>query len=164
MKSAELEAPVPDVVMQMGNVEFALKNYPTALMHYRRSAELEPTEPRVFNNIGATLEEMGEYRQAYEAYQHALEVAPSHRTALVNMSVLELRAGLLDRAQEHLDQAQHSVSQGSDLPLKVARALLASARGDSETASRMLDEAASENRTLVERMVADYKSKIQLVD
>ncbi len=138
-RSLELDPEDAAVHFQLGNVALAAGDDLAAYQSYVEAADRAPDEPRIFNNLGVVYERRELPVEAYRAYGAALSLADDYAPALINAALLELRAGLLDRAEEKLDRA---ASTGFDtLQLQCARAFLARGRGREEEAREWLEQA-----------------------
>lgn len=89
---------------QLGTAALALDDGPTAWEAFVRAAQLQPEEPRVWNSLGVALERQGRFAEAYAAYHQALQRLQNFAPAMVNAALLELRAGLVERAGARLRQ------------------------------------------------------------
>lgn len=157
-RSLEIEPGDPAVHFQLGNVALAAGDDALAFASYRRAAELAPGEPRIYNNMGILHERRGRPADAYRGYLHAIELAPGYAPALVNAALLELRAGLADRAAEKLRKAEKA---GADpVAVTCARAFLAQARDREEEAERLLAEARRRDPEQVERLLRAHRRKL----
>ncbi|MEE8526506.1 MAG: hypothetical protein V3T72_21435 [Thermoanaerobaculia bacterium] len=139
VRSLEIDPEDPAAHFQLGNVALAAGDDLVAYESYLAAASRAPDEPRIFNNLGIVYERRSLPADAYRAYQVALALAPDYGPALVNAALLELRAGLLERAEDKLEGAAASGFEA--LPLLCAQAFLARERGWAAEARELLDEA-----------------------
>lgn len=117
-----------DAMLHYGNVLFALNKYSLAREVYERVSGIEPYEPRVWNNLGAAYDSLKNYGKAYQAYTTALKLDNSHRSTLLNLALLELRAGLFDSAKERIARLESLKKDEEDLVLICAKAVLEKAQ------------------------------------
>lgn len=149
-------------IVQLGNVALALGDTEKAYAAFGRAIWVLPAEPRGFNNLGLVFEKLGKYGDAYAAYLRAIDLSTNYSPPLINAALLELRAGLLDRAEVHLEQA--AASQGDSVPYLCARAFLLQGRGRLEEATRLLEEATRRDEETTAQLYRENQSKLKLVD
>ncbi len=138
-QSIALDASDPAAIFQLGNAALAGEKYALALESYRTAAELYGHEPRIFNNLGVVLERLERPGEAYRAYRRAIELTSSYPPPLVNAALLELRAGLLERAEAKISRAEALGFES--VTLLCARAFVERGRGRGERSAQVLEEA-----------------------
>ncbi|MCP4658223.1 MAG: hypothetical protein GY856_22655 [bacterium] len=149
-QSVELDGSDPAAIFQLGNAALAGENYALALDSFRTAAELYPHEPRIFNNLGVVLERFERPGEAYRAYLRAIELTSSYPPPLVNAALLELRAGLLERAEAKISRAEELGFES--VTLLCARAFVERDRRRGERSARMLEEARRLEPDIVRRL------------
>lgn len=157
-RSIELDPSDPAALCQLGNVAMVQDDLETAYTNYRAAAELAPREPRVYNNLAILNERTGRPGEAYRGYLFAIFLAEDFAPALVNAALLELRAGLLDRAAEHIEKAE-SLGYES-ITLDCARAFLDGASGRVEEARSRLLAARAQDPETVERLAEIQQQRL----
>lgn len=161
-RSIEIDPEDPAAHFQLGNVALAAGDDLAAYESYLAAASRAPGEPRIFNNLGVVYERRGLPADAYRAYQVALSLAGDYGPALVNAALLELRAGLLERAEDKLERAAAS---GFDaLPLTCARAFLAHERGREADARELLDTARRRDAKAAARLEQRQRQRLTPAD
>jgi Flp pilus assembly protein TadD len=156
-RSVELEPGDAAAHFQLGNLAFATDDYPQAYASYRDAARLAPREPRIYNNLAILHERSGRSADAYRGYLYALEIADTYAPALVNVALLELRAGLPERAAGRIARAR---DLGFDsVPLLCARALLAHGTGRGEEFRRLLTEAQHRDPEVTARLLGIHQQQ-----
>lgn len=149
------------VWFQLGNVAMALGDDALAFDSYRRASELTPDEPRIYNNMGILHERQGRYADAYRGYNYALVLADEgYPPALVNMALLELRAGLVSSAAIRLKGAA-SLAEPT-VPALCAMAFVARAQGDAEQARRLIEEARRRDSEVALRVLMELEQPLDL--
>lgn len=148
--------------VQLGNAALAQGDEDTAYRAFAQAVALLPAEPRGFHNLGLVFERLRKYGDAYAAYQRAIELSSDFSPPYVHAALLEIRSGLLDRAQAHLD---HAAEQGADsLPYLCARALLQLARGDEDGFRRLLAPALRRDREAALELVRKGRQPLRFED
>ncbi len=156
--SVALDAVAPAARFHLGNVELALGDDDLAYRHFLVASYLSPGEPRILNNLGVVIERRNRPDLAYRNYLRALEVAGDYAPALVNAALLELRAGLFQRAERKLS---HAEQLGLESVLLVcARALLERERGNSAAAKELLERARHADPETVDRLVEENRRRL----
>ena len=150
-RAVELDPGEAAAWFQLGLTEQDAGRLDSALSRYAEAARRRPDEPRTYNNAGVVLDQLGRTREAAAAYREALARA-AYAPALVNLAVLELRAGLDAAAGERLARA---AAAGFDSPsMAVAGALLAARAGRAEeSAARLAALRARHGAALVDELV-----------
>jgi Flp pilus assembly protein TadD len=154
-RAAELLSADPAAWIQLGLALQDVDQIPQARRAYLRARELAPGEPRPWNNLGVLLDGEGRPAEAYRHYRAALAVFPSYGPALVNVALLELRAGRVDLAATHLEQAA-ATGYGS-VSADVARARILALRGREAEAVRLLESASARAPETVLRLVEELE-------
>jgi Flp pilus assembly protein TadD len=154
-RAAELLPADPAAWIQLGLALQDVDEIPKARRAYLRARELAPGEPRPWNNLGVLLDSEGRPAEAYRHYQAALAVFPTYGPALVNVALLELRAGRVDLAATHLEQAA-ATGYGS-VSADVARARILALRGREAEAVRLLESASARAPEAVLRLVEELE-------
>ena len=154
-KSVELDAGDAAAQFQLGNTALAAGHFEVAFQSYVAAASLAPDEPRIFNNLGILNERWERPAGAYRSYLVALSLAPDYAPALLNAALLELRAGLADRAAEKLRRAADL--RVDTVVLTCARAFLERARGREDEARDLLEAARRRDPETAARLEADQR-------
>lgn len=152
-RAVELEPRDAAARVQLGNVAYTLKKEEEAYRAFSEAVGLLPAEPRGFHKLGVVFERMGKHGDAYAAYLKAISLSRDYSPPYVQAALLELRAGLWEEAEAHLDQVPPS---GRDtVPYLCARAFLLHGRGDIEGAKRHLEAAARRDPRMVEELAQE---------
>lgn len=152
-RAVELEPLDAAAVVQLGNAALAVGQQEEAYQAFSRAVGLLPAEPRGFHNLGVVFERMGKFSDAYAAYLKAISLSRDYSPPYVQAALLEMRAGLRERAAAHLDQVPAS---GRDtVPYLCARAFLLHALDDIEGAKRYLAVAARRDPRMVEELAQE---------
>jgi tetratricopeptide (TPR) repeat protein len=146
-------------VYQVGDVALAADRDAEAAEAFRTAAALEPGEPRIWNGLGVALEGQDRGAEAYQHYLHAIALVPDFAPALTNAALLELRAGLVERAARHVEAAARGGGEPT-AALLCARAFLERARGRDVEAARFLERARDEDPDLTERLAAEHERRL----
>ena len=161
-RAVELEPFDAAAVVQLGNAALAVGQEEEAYRAFGRAVSLLPAEPRGFHNLGVVFERMGKYGDAYAAYLRAIDLSRDFSPPYVQAALLELRAGLRERAAMHLDQVPAS---GRDtVPYLCARAFLLHALNDIEGAKRYLEAAARRDPRMVEELARESVKWLKFED
>lgn len=162
-RAVELAPDDPAAWLQLGTVELALGRYPDAGATLTEALRLRSDEPRILTNLGVALEHSDRPGPAYRLYRKAEALGTGSRAPLVNAALLELRAGLVERARLHLDRTRTGERESSspdDVPWLVASSRLAFLSGHHEEsgvlyrrASRLDSERADRLRKLLTRPI-----------
>lgn len=148
--------------VQLGNAALAQGDREVAYRAFSQAVALLPAEPRGFHNLGLVFERLDKPGDAYAAYLRAIELSADFSPPYAQAALLEIRAGLLDRAEAHLD---HLAGRGYDsLTYTCARAFLQLARGDREAAQRLLVPALRLDRAAVEDLVRQNSVPLRFED
>ena len=161
-RAARLEPNDPAARVQLGNVALVQGDHELAYQAFALAVAQLPAEPRGFNNLGVVFERLGKVGDAYAAYLRAIELSKEFTPPWVNAALLEVRAGLLERAEAHLDQVAGRASD--EVSYLCARAFLAHARGDDQTAQRFLAEAAQKEPARVEELLKKNGQRLRFED
>ena len=159
-RSVDLAPEDPAANFQLGTLSLNLDDLETAERHLSIATQLLPTEPRVLNNLGIVLEKQKEYSRAFLAYVRATELGPDFAAAWVNLSLLELRAGEVRRAEKRIQHAEHLGDRS--VPLQCARAFLEIKRGRLEIGQAILAGAMKRNQELTQRLVDEHRRPLVL--
>lgn len=119
------------------------KELDKALEAARQLAERLPDQPMPHNLLGGAYLAKGDMAQARRQFQRALELAPSYSPAEMNLARLDIQAGELDRARQHLENIL-----GHDdrhLGAMLAQAQIAEARTRRDEALQWLEKAWEKN-------------------
>ncbi len=156
--SVALDAVAPAARFHLGNVELALGDDDVAYRHFLVASYLSPGEPRILNNLGVVIERRNRPDLAYRNYLRALEVADDYAPALVNAALLELRAGLFQRAERKIARAEQLGLES--VLLVCARAFLERERGNSAAAKELLERAHRADPETVGRLVEENRRRL----
>lgn len=161
-RAVELEPLDPAAMVQLGNAALAVGQQEEAYQAFSRAVSLLPAEPRGFHYLGVVFERMGKYGDAYAAYLRAIDLSRDYSPPYVQAALLELRAGLRDRAAAHLEQVPAS---GRDtVAYLCARAFLLHAQDDLEGAKRYLEAAARRDPQRVQELAQENTQRLKFED
>lgn len=93
-----------------------------AVEAWRDLTRQRPSVAEYWNNLANTLRDVGEFSAAADAYRRALELAPGDAGVLLNLGFLEMEAGKITVAREHLLAAVRADPDLIDARLYGARA------------------------------------------
>lgn len=161
-KAAQLEPADAAARVQLGNAALAEGDRDAAYQAFGAAVTLLPREPRGFHNLGVVFEKLGKPGDAYAAYLRAIELSRDFSPPYLGAALLEIRAGLPERAAAHLEQV--AASAGDSVPYLCARAFLAHARGDDATAESLLAEAAARDPAIVAELGEKNRQRLILED
>ena len=153
-RATELAPQDPAAHFQLGTIALHLEDLETAEAHLGIASLHLPDEPRVFNNLGIALERQKKFTQAYMTYRQASEVGPNFSAAFVNLALLELRAGLLVEADQHVARAEWLGDRS--IALQCARSFLEIKRGRIELGKSLLRGATERDPDLARRLVEEH--------
>ncbi len=119
------------------------KEFDKALEAGQRLTEKQPDQPMPYNLLGGIHLAKGDVTQARRHFERALELSPAYSPAEMNLARLDIRAGELQRAKQHLDNIL--VHKGSHLGALLAQAQLAEAGGRRDEALQWLETAWEKN-------------------
>jgi len=157
-RSLDLEADEPAVLLQLATAQLAAEQPREALAALDRAALGRAEEPRIHNLRGIALERLGQHRAGYTSYLEALRLLPDYPPALINATLLELRAGWWQRAAEHLRAARAS---GLDsVRTRVAAAVLAHHDGNLRQQRQFLNEARHASSTATQELLAELSQRL----
>ena len=114
-------------LLHYGNILFALNRYPEAKDVYLKVSAHDPREGRAWNNLGAAYEALKDYKRAYRAYLTARRLDAGDKRSLQNLILLELRAGLLEKAAKKI--ALLEIIDKDDVVNMSAKSFLENAQG-----------------------------------
>ncbi len=157
-ESLALDPEDPAAHYQLGASLQRLGRPREAAESYGQSILLHPGEPRAFNALGTVVESMDQPAEAYTYYLQALKLAPSYLPALVNASLLELRAGLTTLAEEKIDLAE--ALGGNSVQLLCARGVLEEAKGNQMSAREILAKANNKNPAATQALLKQHQDKV----
>lgn len=161
-RAVELEPDDAATRVQLGNAALAHGDQDLAYQSFGQAVVLLPAEPRGFHNLGLVFERLGKPGDAYAAYLRAIDLSPQFSPPYIHAALLEIRAGLLDRAETHLD---HVAARGAGSVTYVcARAFLLDARGDRDAAARLLAPVLVSDRATVEDLAERNKKPLRFED
>lgn len=127
MKALEsLTAATPanaNVFRELGEMRFARREFPQAVMEYRAAAHLDPEDPRTWNELGYALAWSNDLRGAREALSKYRNLTPEDANVLDSEGEVSYFRGDFKSAGEDFEKA--AVKNPSEL-LKVAEARLMS--------------------------------------
>uniref|UniRef100_A0A0B7A7K4 dolichyl-phosphate-mannose--protein mannosyltransferase n=1 Tax=Arion vulgaris TaxID=1028688 RepID=A0A0B7A7K4_9EUPU len=121
------------VLMDEDKLQEALELFHIALQ--RRPEHYQPQS--IYNMIGEVYFKMDEVTQAEKWYREALTVKPDHLPAYLTMSKLKQRQGLLEEAENWLDQAKEH--NPTDLTIDFYRAQLMATKKQYEDAINIFE-------------------------
>ncbi len=87
-----------------GNIQMDLKNYESAMAHYRRAIESDPTDWRAHQQLGIAYLKTDRPQQAAEAFTRALQVNPSDPVSTFHLAEAYLQMGQRRNAIDTLEQ------------------------------------------------------------
>jgi tetratricopeptide (TPR) repeat protein len=148
--------------VQLGNSALAAGDQDAAYQAFVQAVALMPAEPRGFNNLGVVFERLGKFGDAYAAYLRATELSADFSPPWINAALLELRAGLYDRAAAHLDQVAER--SADSVPYLCARAFLLDVRGEKLAARRLLAQALHRDPEAVEELARKNRQPLLFQD
>jgi tetratricopeptide (TPR) repeat protein len=91
----------PEILFNIGNVLYGLKQQSDAVECYCQAIELDPDYLEAWNNLGIVLGEMGRYEEAIRAYDRALLINRHYVDAHFNLAGTLEQIGLLAEARMH---------------------------------------------------------------
>ena len=146
-------------VVHRGNVLFALQRIEEAKKAYELALETVPNETTVLNNLGAANEYLDDYAAAYRTYQLGLEQKPYNNRMVINLAMLQIRAGMLDEAEKTLNLLDQRVRE-KDLLAICARADLARRRGNQGEANQLATQAVEADAATATEMLNRLASSL----
>lgn len=150
-------------VVHRGNVLFALQRIDEAKTAYELALKTVPDETTVLNNLGAANEHLEDYAAAYRTYQEGLKQKPYNNRMVINLAMLQLRAGLLIDAGKTLNLLDPRVLE-KDLLAICAQADLARRRGNQEAANRLATQALAADEPTATEMLNRLASPLTPAD
>lgn len=88
-----------------GRALWQLREYGSALEHFRQAIELDPSDPNAFLNAGDALYQLGAYAEAAEAYAAGIERDPTNAQAWFTLGNCYFRMGVYDAARIAYERA-----------------------------------------------------------
>ena len=158
-RSLALRSEEPATHFQRAAVALAADDDVTAFQHLRRAAELAPDEPRVYGALALLNERLGRDRAAYRGYLWALAISrDEYGPALVGAALLELRAGLVERAERRLVRVREvGYTSASQL---CAEAFLSALQGRAAEADALLQRALALDPETTARRLEDQQNPL----
>jgi Flp pilus assembly protein TadD len=104
----------PGANYNLGQAMDRLKNYEHAAACYRREAHADPANIDARVALGASLAEAGRFGDARESLLWALELDQNNFEALLNMGVIEFRAGNTVKARNWLERAVRAAPERAE--------------------------------------------------
>ncbi|WP_341842215.1 KGGVGR-motif variant AAA ATPase [Chitinophaga caseinilytica] len=79
--------------MMLGTTYSKLKNYTTAINHYKEAISLDPENPEVWNFLAHILRMLGRFEEGFDAVYKALDLNPQFSTATCTLAELHAATG-----------------------------------------------------------------------
>jgi tetratricopeptide (TPR) repeat protein len=99
------------------------KDWPTAVVAFRRAVDLRPDFADAWNELGYALRHVGRYAESLEAYDVALRLRPNFPEALEYLGEAYVKLGRLDDARRVLDRLRPlDRSRAEELAAEIAKA------------------------------------------
>ena len=115
------------------------KDFPAALVSFRRAHEAAPEDPEIANNFAYLQHLLGNHAEAKRLYRLTLRLDRDRRRAYINLTELLMRRGAsaadLTEADEILTRARSRLGNDAEVVLQQAR--LAARRGHAGEADRL---------------------------
>ncbi|MCK5437908.1 MAG: tetratricopeptide repeat protein, partial [Desulfobulbaceae bacterium] len=86
LKGTDLDDERPDIHNLLGFCHFKLKEYETAITHFKRTVELNPSSAMDYANLGINYQRIGKNEQAAGYFELALTLDPSITFARDNLA------------------------------------------------------------------------------
>jgi len=103
-------------LVQMGNVQYDMQNYPKAADYYEKARAIKDDSPDVMTDLGVCYREMRKSEKAIELFDMAADAAPEHWQSRYNAVVVRLfDMSDLGGAQGELDKLQRLRKERPDL-------------------------------------------------
>lgn len=99
-KALSVDSSFAAALPALGAACFNQRNYPEALVHFRKYRELAPDDSLRNYDVGNVLLQMQEYDKAITAYQKAIANSLFFEEAYYNLAICCLRSGNRTRAEE----------------------------------------------------------------
>jgi len=90
---------------ERGNEYYAEGNYDKARLEYKNTLQISPNDIAGYFALAQTLEKLGQVQQAGGFYLKVIELDPNHVQAKINISRFYLKARIVDKAREIIDEA-----------------------------------------------------------
>lgn len=113
-----------DAVLQLGHLNFDIRNWARARDLYQQYLTMRPADPNVLTDLAVTQRELGELEGALATLQKAQEMAPDHWQSRFNAVIVLVdlkRFGEADAALAELKRLQPDNEQVEALAAAVAR-------------------------------------------
>ena len=112
---AQLENPQdPDILYNLGNTFYKLKDYDAALNHYRQVLKTKDTDLRAKAryNIGNTQYRQQQFEEAIKSYEKGLEINPDDHAAKENIAFI--KKVMQQQKQQQKQQQDNQGQEGKD--------------------------------------------------
>ncbi len=104
-KLVEWHKEAPDVWNLLGNTYFDKRNYPEAIMAYKKVVQVDSTYAKGFTNLAYSLMKTGDYKEASKTYKKAIGYNP-FKNKLENFSTLLLAEARKAKRSGNMQQAE----------------------------------------------------------
>ncbi len=136
----KIEPDHSDIISEMGAIYRERRDYPEAILFYRKSLALDPAQPKLHLVMGDIYQDMGAGDKAVQAYRRAAGDATLRPKAQMRIVALYEADGRPQRAIDFIKQQIGAGLAGDDLKRRLARLYADRAKGAFDR--RRLDEAA----------------------
>lgn len=99
-KTLEKDPNNQDAIVNLGNLNFDLKNYPEAQKWYTKALDKDPKNVNIITDLGSCYLWQNDYGKALEFYNRSLSIDPNHFQTLMNVGIARMGTGDRDGAAE----------------------------------------------------------------